>query len=128
MEKTSMKIFRMNLFNSQTCRWVAAGSLIVGLSSIFATGALPSPAPSAADTFKAKCSMCHGPDGAADTPMGQKLKIRDLRSADVQKQTDSELTAIIANGKAPMPGYGKSLSPADIGQLVAYLRSIAKKS
>lgn len=81
---------------------------------------------SGADTFKAKCAMCHGPDGGGNTPMGQRLKIRDLRSPDVQKQSDADLTAIIANGKPPMPAYAKTLSAADIQSLVAYIRSIAK--
>jgi mono/diheme cytochrome c family protein len=71
--------------------------------------------------------MCHGADGAGSTPMGQRLKIQDLRSAGTQKQTDGELVAIITNGKPPMPAYGKSLAAADIQQLVTYLRSIATK-
>ncbi len=70
--------------------------------------------------------MCHGPDGAGATPMGQKFKLRDLRSSDVQKQTDEQLTEVIAKGKPPMAAFGKSLSPGDIQQLVAYIRSIAK--
>ena len=32
------------------------------------------------------------------------MKIHDLRSADVQKQTDAQLTEIVTNGKSPMPG------------------------
>jgi cytochrome c6 len=79
-------------------------------------------------TFKTKCAVCHGPDGSGSTPMGQRMKVRDLRSPEVQKQTDDELAAIITNGKPPMPAYGKSLAPADVRQLVAYLRSMATKS
>jgi len=60
--------------------------------------------------------------------MGQRMKVHDLRSPDVQKQTDDELASIITNGKPPMPAYGKSLTAADIRQIVAYLRSIAAKS
>jgi cytochrome c6 len=81
-----------------------------------------------ADTFKAKCAVCHGVDGSGSTPMGQKMKVHDLRSPEVQKQTDEELTTIITNGKPPMPAYGKTLSSADIRELVAFLRSIAAKS
>jgi mono/diheme cytochrome c family protein len=62
------------------------------------------------------------------THEGQKMKVRDLRSPDVQKQTDEELTTIIKNGKPPMPAYGKTLTSADIHQLVAFLRSIATRS
>jgi cytochrome c6 len=81
-----------------------------------------------ADTFKAKCAVCHGSDGSGSTPMGQKMKVHDLRSPEVQKQTDEELTTIITNGKPPMPAYGKTLSSADIRDLVIFLRSIAAKS
>ena len=81
---------------------------------------------SGADTYKAKCAMCHGPDGSGNTPMGQKLKIRDIHSSDVQKQSDAELAAIITNGRPPMPAYGKTLSSADIHELVAYIRTLAK--
>ena len=58
--------------------------------------------------------------------MGVKFKIRDLTSADVQKQSDADMTAVITNGKAPMPGYAKTLSAAEIRDLVAYIRSLAK--
>ena len=80
-----------------------------------------------ADTFKAKCAMCHGDDASGNTPMGKQLHILDLRSAQVQKLSDNELTAIITDGKPPMPGFGKTLSAGDIHELVSYLRSIAKK-
>jgi cytochrome c6 len=104
---------------------LAAGLLLALPFVVFSLSA--SAASSGADTFKAKCAMCHGADGAGSTPMGRKLKIQDLRSAGVQKQTDDELAAIITNGKPPMPAYGKSLAAADIQKLVTYLRSIATK-
>jgi cytochrome c6 len=78
--------------------------------------------------FKGKCAMCHGPDGAGKTPMGQSLKIPDLHSADVQKKSDADLTAIIAKGKNKMPAYEAKLSKEDIAKLVAYIRELAKKS
>ena len=89
-----------------------------------ATAAEPA---TSADNFKAECAMCHGADGSGNTPLGKNLKIPDLRSADVQKMSDKELAAIIANGKPPMPAFGKTLSAGDIQQLVSYLRSIARK-
>lgn len=77
-------------------------------------------------TYKAKCAMCHGADGKGETAIGKVNKIRDLGSADVQKQTDEELTGIIGNGKAKMPGYSKSLKPEQIKDLVAYIRTLKK--
>ena len=104
-----------------------AALMVVGAScGIFCSAARS--ASSGEEVYRAKCAMCHGPDGGGKTPMGQRLKMRDLRSPEVQKQTDEQLTAIIANGKASMPGYAKTMSPADIQQLVAYIRSIAAKS
>jgi cytochrome c6 len=101
------------------CTLISLAGLTFQVSAAQATGA---------DTFKSKCATCHGADGSGTTPMGQKMKVRDLRSPEVQKQTDEELTAAIKNGRPPMPAYGKSLASADIRQLVAYLRSIATKS
>ncbi len=104
-----------------------AGISLLLLTARFLLARSPADQAVGATTFKAKCVACHGSDGSGNTPMGQKMKVRDLRSPDVQKQSDDELTAIITNGKPPMPGYGKSLSIADIKQLVTYIRSIATK-
>ena len=79
------------------------------------------------ETFKAKCAGCHGADGAGATALGKKFSLRDLRSADVQKQSDTDLQGVIAKGKPPMPAFGKTLDDAKIQELVAYTRSIAAK-
>ncbi len=81
----------------------------------------------AASVYKAKCAMCHGPDGKGDTVMGKKLAARDFGSPEVQKETDDEMAGIIAKGKNKMPGYEKSLKPEQIKELVAYIRGLAKK-
>jgi mono/diheme cytochrome c family protein len=81
---------------------------------------------SGADTYKAKCAACHGADGSGNTPMGKRFQIKDLRSPDVQKQSDANLADVIANGKPPMPALGKTLSAADIQGLVVYIRALAK--
>jgi mono/diheme cytochrome c family protein len=78
----------------------------------------------AAATYKGKCAMCHGADGSGNTPLGKKENIRDLRSADVQKQTDDQLLAIILKGKGKMPGYEKSLGADQCKALVAHIRSL----
>lgn len=78
------------------------------------------------DVFKAKCASCHGPTGAADSAMGKSMKLRDLGSAEVQKQSDAELTAIVAKGKKPMPGYEGKLTNDQINDVVKYVRSLKK--
>jgi mono/diheme cytochrome c family protein len=79
----------------------------------------------AATLYKSKCAACHGADGTG-TPMGKKIGVRDLTSADVQKMSDAELTDIITNGKGKMPAFGKSLKAEDIQGLVAYIRALKK--
>ena len=76
--------------------------------------------------YKSKCAMCHGPDGAGQTTMGKNLKLRDLRSAEVQKQTDAELAKWIADGKGKMPAYKGKLTPADIDAVVAFIRTLKR--
>jgi mono/diheme cytochrome c family protein len=76
--------------------------------------------------YKAKCAACHGPDGSGQTAMGKSMKLRDLRSPEVQKQTDKELYDWTANGKGKMPAYKTKLTEADINALVAHMRALAQ--
>ena len=80
----------------------------------------------AAADYKAKCATCHGPDGKGDTAMGKTMKVKDLGSAEVQKQSDADITTIIEKGKKPMPGYEGKLTKEQIDGLVKYVRSLKK--
>jgi cytochrome c6 len=82
-------------------------------------------APGAADTYKSKCATCHGPDGKGQTAIGKSMKVQDLSSAEVQKQSDADLQKIVTDGKGKMPAYKTKLSVADISSLVAYIRGLA---
>jgi len=77
-----------------------------------------------ADIFKAKCAMCHGADGKGATAMGKSLKLRDLSSEDVQKQSDTDLTGIITNGKDKMPKYDGKLTKDQINSVVKFIRTL----
>ncbi len=74
--------------------------------------------------FESKCFACHGKDAKGQTAMGKTLKIRDLHSAEVQKQTKEELTKIIEDGKGKMPAYKGKLSKDQINDLVDYIKSL----
>ena len=104
-------------------------TLAAALALILWGTALPaSAAGTAEDVFLKKCSVCHGPDGAGKTARGKKLKLRDLRSPEVQKLTDTLLNEITAKGKGKeMPGYEKELDKDTIQQIVAFLRQLDKK-
>ena len=81
-----------------------------------------------AGVFKTKCAICHAPDGSGNCPMGTKLGAKDLRSDEVQKKSDAELTDAIANGLGKtMPAYKGKLTDDQIKGLVGFIRDIAKK-
>jgi len=86
------------------------------------------PASEAKSNFNLQCSSCHGKDGTGDTPVGKSLNAADLRSKDVQKQSDAELAQIISEGKGNMPSFSDSLSKDQISALVAYIRKLAKSA
>lgn len=101
----------------------ASSPLLLAAALVFA---VPAHAQGGGALFKARCAPCHGPDGKGDTSMGKMLKVRDLSSADVQKQTNAELTAVIEDGKGKMPSYKGKLSGGEIKELVSFIRSLKK--
>ena len=100
-----------------------ASLLALAVALVFSTYTF---ADAGGDTFKAKCAACHGATGAGDTTMGKNLKLRDMGSADVQKQTDDELTTTITKGKGKMPSYDGKLTKEQIGAVVKFIRSLKK--
>lgn len=77
-------------------------------------------------TYKAKCAMCHGPDGKGETATGKAMKVKDFSSEEVQKMSDEDLSGAITGGKGKMPPY-KTLTPDQVKDLVAYVRAFGKK-
>jgi cytochrome c6 len=82
---------------------------------------------SGADTFKAKCAMCHGDDGLGNTPVGKTLGVQSYKAPDVLKLSSTGLAAIVKNGKNKMPAFGAQLTDAQIKDVVQYLRTLQKK-
>jgi cytochrome c6 len=80
----------------------------------------------AAKSFKTNCALCHAPDGSGNSPPGKALKAKDLRSPEVQQQSDADLTLAITKGKGKMPAFGAKLKPDEIKALLAYVRELAK--
>jgi len=77
--------------------------------------------------FKANCTLCHSADGSGDSATGKAMHAKDLRSDEVQKQSDAELTEAMTKGKGKMPAFGAKIKPDDVTKLVAYIRSLPKK-
>ena len=104
----------------------AGGAILLFLVSLVWSG--PLQAQDAGALFKTKCSACHAADGSGSGAVGKQLGVTDLRSDDVQKQTDAQLTDSIANGKGKkMPAYKGKITDDQIKGLVGYIRDLAKK-
>jgi mono/diheme cytochrome c family protein len=100
---------------------LAACTVLIVVPALFAA------APTGADLYKAKCAMCHGPSGQADTPMAKKLGVRNLSSPEVQKQTDAQLTQTITKGKGKMPSFAGKLDGDDVKLVIGHIRSLTGK-
>ncbi|CAF0704221.1 c-type cytochrome [Candidatus Methylacidithermus pantelleriae] len=78
--------------------------------------------------FADHCALCHANDGSGDTPVGRNLypKPLDLRSPEVQKETDGELYYIIHNGLrlTGMPAWGEPNEDPDSWKLVLFIRHL----
>jgi cytochrome c6 len=81
----------------------------------------------AASLYKAKCALCHAPDGSGSGPVGTQLSIPNLRLRQAQAQTSDQWIQITEDGKAKMPAYKGRLSDDQIRQLVTYLRELTKR-
>jgi cytochrome c6 len=97
--------------------------VVLAFTLVFSTVSL---AQGGADLYKAKCAMCHGPDGKGDTAMGKKFGLKDFGSAEVQAKSDADLTTTITKGKDKMPEYGSKLSKEQIDGLVKFIRTMKK--
>ncbi len=80
--------------------------------------------------YTSDCAMCHGKDGSGNGELGvtMNLKLRDYRDPDSLKDMeDGDIYSIIANGKDKMTGEAGRMKPAQIWNVVNYVRSLSKK-
>src|ERR1700680_3851049 len=110
------------------CSMFRIGQKLLGaLVLVFLLGASTRADDAAAKLYQTKCVACHAADGSGNTTVGKTLMIKDLRDPDGQKQSDADLTTIVAKGKNKMPAYEKTLKADEIKGLVAYVRGLAAK-
>ena len=112
----------------KTTNWIAGTAIAaLALAAIaFLNAPAKADAAAAEATYKAKCAMCHGPDGKGETATGKTMKVKDFSSEEVQKMSDADLSAAISTGKGKMPPY-KTLTPDQVKDLVGYIRAFGKK-
>lgn len=68
--------------------------------------------------YDKSCASCHGADGKGNAAKEKMFKLEagatNLGRDAVASQTRDEKKAIIAEGKAKMPGYAKKMTPAEV--------------
>ena len=78
--------------------------------------------------YMKRCVACHAEDGNGKEAIAKMMKttISPLPSKEVQALSDDELHKVITEGKGKMKPI-KDLSATDVTNLVAFIRSLAKK-
>src|ERR1700692_2330988 len=123
-----MKLHVKEKIVKQSMKLVTGVALLADAGLLFAGHPFKaSAAATAQDVYLDKCSVCHGQDGAGNTAKGRKLKVKNVRSPEVQKLSEAELVEIVAKGKGKdMDGFEKELGADMVKQLVTFYRSLAK--
>ena len=80
------------------------------------------------DLYGKKCASCHGAAGEGKEAIAKMMKVefKHLGSKEVQAKSDGDLHKIIAEGGQKMKPI-KDLDTKSIDDVVAYLRTLAKK-
>jgi mono/diheme cytochrome c family protein len=78
---------------------------------------------SGADTYKAKCLMCHAADGTASGPAGKAMNVPSFKAS---KQSEAEMIAETKAGKGKMPAFAGKLTDAQIKDVVGYVKTLQK--
>jgi mono/diheme cytochrome c family protein len=80
--------------------------------------------------YEKHCLMCHGAAGKGDGPAGGMMnpKPADFTSPASKKKSEAELLQVIESGRpgTPMAGWKGTLSPDQIQDVLAYVRSLGK--
>jgi cytochrome c6 len=96
------------------------------LAGIFSLAGVLSFAQSGDATYKAKCQMCHGASGLADTGAGKAMKVKPVTDPDVKKMSEADMIKATENGAGKMQPFKGKLSDAEIKGAVDYFRSFIK--
>jgi cytochrome c553 len=105
---------------------LAAAVLVVGVFAV--SGSAAGDVAKGKTTYTRACLKCHAADGSGNAAIAKALKVelKPLGGADVQKKTDDELKKDITEGTGKMQKVA-GLSADDVTNVIAYVRSLAKK-
>jgi|ERR1700686_1609570 len=76
--------------------------------------------------YEKNCKLCHGANGEGGPVKledGTKLKVPNLREGHALRHPDSDFVKQITKGGDGMPAFGEKLKPAEINDLVRFVRN-----
>jgi mono/diheme cytochrome c family protein len=76
--------------------------------------------------YKAKCLICHGASGQANSGIGQIMHVKPLTDPEIRKMTEAEMIEMTRNGIGKMQAWKGELTDAQIKGSVAYFRTFLK--
>lgn len=112
-------------FNKRLYAWIGACALTLATGGVtWAADAHPGKA-----SYDKLCASCHGADGKGNPAMVKSMgeKGLNLTAKEAQSKSDAEWAKITVEGAGKMPPSGKSLSKEEVQNVVAYMRTFAKK-
>jgi cytochrome c6 len=95
-------------------------------AAIFLLAGVVSFAQSGEATYKAKCQMCHGATGMADSGAGKAMKVKPATDPDVKKMSEADMIKATSDGMGKMTAFKGKLSDAEIKGAVEYFRTFIK--
>jgi len=98
----------------------------VALAAILSMAGVVSFAQSGEATYKAKCQMCHGATGMADSGAGKAMKVKPVTDPDVKKMGEADMIKATSDGMGKMTAFKGKLSDAEIKGAVEYFRTFIK--
>jgi mono/diheme cytochrome c family protein len=74
--------------------------------------------------YTKNCEGCHGPEGQGGAVKidNKQIKVPSLHTEHAKKHKDEKIVDFITNGHEEMPAFKSKLSPAEINDLVRYVR------
>ena len=78
-------------------------------------------------SYKAKCEVCHGSTGLADTPTAKRMMVLPFTDPTVVAKSDSDIIGTIENGSGKMPAYKGKVSEQEINGYIQIIRQTQNK-
>jgi predicted CXXCH cytochrome family protein len=99
----------------------------MALAALAAGAAAGADAKAGQAVYDKSCKSCHGADGTPNPAIVKMMKvdIHDLKAAEVQAHSDTDLKKIVTDGQGKMKPIA-SVTGASLDDCIAFLRSLKK--